>query len=103
MSARDLWNSIFPPSNALLLAYLVEILKETRTIMTTQEQTAADLVAVKEQLVKAAGEIVGKISALEAALAEAGATSPAVVAVVADLKAVAQGLDDLTPDAPPAG
>lgn len=96
----SLLDRLFPPGNALLLAQLTIIQQELKTIMTTQVQTAADLLAVKAQLSKAAGEIVGKISSLEAALAAAGATTPEVDAAVADLKTLAQALDDVVPDAP---
>lgn len=63
--------------------------------MTDQNETAAALVAVKEQLVKASAEIVAKITALEAAVAAAGGSTPAVDAAVADLKDVAQVLDNI--------
>lgn len=61
---------------------------------------ADDLNAVKDQLVKAQSEIVGKINDLELALAAAGTDSPAVTDAVIALKGVAQSLDDVVADAP---
>lgn len=58
------------------------------------------LVAVVAQLGKARGEIVGKIEDLTAALEAAQVEDPDVTQAVSDLKAAAQGLDDLVPDAP---
>lgn len=59
-----------------------------------------DLQLVKDQLGKAKDEIVARISGLEDALASAGEQSADVTAAVADLKAVAQGLDDVVADVP---
>lgn len=67
--------------------------------MANQTELAAELVAVKEQVVKASAEIVAKITALEEALANAGNTTAEVDAALADLKVVVQVLDDLNPDA----
>ena len=60
-----------------------------------------DLLAVKDQLTKAKGEIVSKISDLEGALATAGAQPQDVTDAVAALKDVAQSLDDVVADAAP--
>lgn len=59
---------------------------------------ADDLKLVKEQLEKAKGEIVTRIAGLEDALAASGDQSVEVAAAVADLKSVAQGLDDVVAD-----
>lgn len=64
-------------------------------IMATQDQEAAALNAVSDQLTKAMGE-------LTTALGNLGQTSPEVDAATAKLQAAAQALDDLEPDAPPA-
>ena len=61
------------------------------------DQLKQTLDDTKAQLVKAAGEITAKIDALEAQLATAG-TTPEVDAALAELKAVAQHLDDINPD-----
>jgi hypothetical protein len=64
-------------------------------IMTDQTTLAATLSSIADQLTKATAEIV-------AAIAAAGNTTPAVDAAVAKLQGLAQALDDLNPDAPPA-
>lgn len=69
--------------------------------MATQTELAQELVNVKNVVVKATGEITSKITALEAALANAGATTPEVDSALADLKTVVTALDDLNPDAVP--
>ena len=74
------------------------ILERLGKIMTDQATHAAELAAIKDQLTKASGEIVAKVAALEAAFAAAGGTTPEVDAAVADLRAIAQALDDLNPD-----
>lgn len=61
---------------------------------------ADDLKLVKEQLEKAKAEIVTRISGLEDALFSSGEQSAEVTAAVADLKSVAQGLDDVVADVP---
>ncbi len=83
---------------AINLALYAHHSERLRLIMTDQATHAAELAAIKAQLTKASGEIVAKIGALTEALAAAGATTPEVDAAVADLKAVAQALDDLHPD-----
>ncbi|MDG4595505.1 MAG: hypothetical protein P9F75_07395 [Candidatus Contendobacter sp.] len=57
--------------------------------------------AVNSQLLKAHAEIIERINALERALFEVELPEEAVAALV-DLKAMAQALDNLNPDAPPA-
>lgn len=91
---------LFPIAALLVaqLALLGIIFERLWKIMTDQATHAAELAAIKDQLTKASGEIVAKVSALEAAVAAAGGTTPEVDAAVADLKAVAQALDDLNPD-----
>ena len=83
---------------AIHLALMGIILERLWKIMTDQSTHAAELAAIKDQLTKASGEIVAKFDALAAALAAAGSTTPEVDAAMADLKAVAQALDDLNPD-----
>ena len=51
-----------------------------------------------EEFFRKAGEIVAKVAALEAAVSASGGTTPEVDAAVAELRAVAQALDDLNPD-----
>ena len=67
-------------------------------IMQTQSELYQSLMQIKDQLVKSAGEIVARVSALEAAMETAGMTSPAVDEAMQELKAIAQALDDLNPD-----
>jgi len=85
-------------ASVALLALLGLIFERLGRIMTDQATHAAQLAAIKDQLTKASGEIVAKVAALEAAVAAAGGTTPEVDAAVADLRAVAQTLDDLNPD-----
>ena len=61
---------------------------------------ADDLNAIKDQLDKAKGEIVGKIGSLEDAIAAAGNVDPNVSAALAAVKEAAQALDDVVADAP---
>lgn len=79
---------------------LIDIIWHTFKIKELVMGLAEDLGAVKEQLTKASTEITGKITALEDALANAGEPSAEVTAAVADLKTVAQSLDDIVADAP---
>lgn len=83
------------------LAADVTALKEL--IMTTQNELAAELEALKAQADKARQEIVDKFAALEQAVADAGLVSDAVKAAMAGLKTSIGAVDDLVPDAPPAG
>jgi len=73
-----------------LTTFLGKILMNLDELKQTLDDT-------KAQLVKAAGEITAKIDALEAQLA-AVVTTPEVDAALAELKAVAQQLDDINPD-----
>lgn len=57
------------------------------------------LVSVKEQIEKAKAEVIAKIAALEAALGDVD-LSPEAEAALESLKATAQGIDDIVPDAP---
>jgi chaperonin cofactor prefoldin len=69
-----------------------------------------ELKAVRDQVVKATGEVTGKVEALEARIAsleatvqgnaEALAELEAAKAELADLKSSVQSLDELNPDAP---
>ena len=83
-----------------VVGMLVNLNERLKKIMASQADEAAALTAIRDQLSKAAGEIVAKIQALTDAVAAAGATSPEVDAATADLKAAAQALDDIVPDAP---
>lgn len=67
--------------------------------MATQIELAQALADIQAQLTKAAGEIRARVDALEAAIAAAGNTTPEVDAALAGVRAIAQALDDLNPDA----
>lgn len=69
-------------------------------IMMKVSEIQAQLDAVGAQLTKAKDEILAKIAALEAALGDADVPAEAEAALEA-LKAQAQALDDIVPDAPP--
>lgn len=79
------------------------ITRQNKDIIMTQEELLGQLQALKAQNEKAKGEIVGKIAALEAAIANQGNTTPEVDAALADLKASIQATDDIVPDAPAEG
>ena len=79
------------------------ILNKVDKLMATQAELAASLDLVSVQINKIASEssaTLAKVADLEAALAAAGNTSPAVDAALAALKAQVQIVDDLVPDAP---
>jgi ABC-type transporter Mla subunit MlaD len=78
--------------------HAISTLKDT--LMATQAEHAADLVALKNQADKAKAEIIAKVAALEAAIANGSGTTPEVDAAMADLKGSIQGVDDLNQDAP---
>lgn len=61
---------------------------------------ADELAGIKATLDKARTEIVSKVNDLEIAVANAGTQTEEVTVAVNDLKAVAQSLDDIVPDAP---
>lgn len=80
---------------------LTLIIKKLDKIMSDQTQLAADLQALTAQTEKAKAEIIAKVAELEAAITNAGNTTPEVDAALAGLKAAVQGVDDLNADAPP--
>ena len=70
--------------------------------MTTQKELAQALDDLKAQTDKARAEVVGKITELETALAQAGAVAPEVQTAFDALKASVQASDDVVKDAPAA-
>ncbi len=71
-------------------------------LMSTQEELAASLAQVSEQVAKIGTEtstLVQKVDDLTAALAAAGNTTPEVDAALAALQAQVTVVDDLVPDA----
>lgn len=64
----------------------------------TQEELAQALNDVAAQVDKVKTEITNKIADLEAAIATAGTTTPAVDAALTALKASVQTADDIVPD-----
>jgi hypothetical protein len=69
-------------------------------IMTTLADLPSQLASVNAQIAKAKDEIIARVAALEAALANVALPIEAEEALAA-LKGSAQSLDDLNPDAPP--
>lgn len=65
------------------------------TILMKQTEVAAELIAVKEQLVKVKTEV---ITAVNNALALAGEASPELVEALNAVKAAVTEVDDLNPD-----
>ena len=92
------------------MAELDKIGRKLESIMATQAEVTATLAAVLAQQTKTAGEIVtlqASVTALQAMIADledqvanAGELSPELIAAVAAVKAKAQEVDDLIPDAP---
>lgn len=85
------------------IGLLIFITIKIRKIMTDQEQAAADLRKVSDQLKKIGGEtksLLEKITALEeAANNNAGGISDELRAAIDDVKSQAQVVDDNVPDA----
>lgn len=79
---------------------LQEILTGVRHVMASMQEVTAELIALKDQVVKSRTEVLKKIADLEAALATAGSTTPEVDAALAALKQEVQTSDDIVPDAP---
>lgn len=78
---------------------LTNLNRKVKTIMSEQTDEAAQIGAIKDQLVKANTEIQAKIQALTDAAASAGGTlDPALKQAIEDLKPAAQTLDDVVPD-----
>lgn len=84
------------------LEQLDVIQKGVQKIMSDQDDAAVELAGFKDQLIKANAEIQAKIQALidAAAGAPPGSLQPNLKQAIDDLKPVAQGLDDIVPDAP---
>lgn len=83
---------------------LAEINHKLGEIMATQAQLVEDLNAVSAQVAKIGTESTAtlqKVTDLEAAIANAGNTTPEVDAAMAALKAQVQVVDDLVKDAAP--
>lgn len=71
-----------------------------RRVLMDQTLLAQELTNIKNQLDKAKAEVMAKVADLEAALANAGQTTPEVDAALAALRGAAQAIDDLNPDTP---
>lgn len=81
----------------------LRILAKLEQLMATQAELAASLAVVSAQVTKIGVETsatLAKVAELEAALANAGNTSPEVDAALEALKAQVQVVDDLVVDAP---
>lgn len=80
------------------------ILTGVTQIMASQQQLVADLNTVTAQVAKIGEETaktLAKVTELEAALANAGSTTPEVDEALSALKAQAQLTDDMVPDVTP--
>jgi uncharacterized membrane protein YjjP (DUF1212 family) len=66
--------------------------------MSTQAELAAELVVLKDQVVKSRNEVIRIIADLTAALAAAGGTTEEVNAAMAELRRELQISDDIVPD-----
>ncbi len=79
------------------------ILTKLEKLMASQAELAASLETVSAQVAKIGTETAGllaKVTDLEAAIANAGNTTPEVDAALAALRAQVQVVDDLVVDAP---
>src|SRR5262245_805511 len=96
------WESLDRKITTILIQNRL-ILRELENIMATQEELAADLAAVTEQVSKIGTEtslLLVKVNELEDALAAAGGTTPEVDAAMAALKAQVNVVDEMVPDTP---
>lgn len=82
------------------LKRLLKLAKESRNIMATQAEVAAELAAKTAQIRKAIDEITTKLAALEDAVKNAPVSQELSDAVAA-LGVAVQAADDVVPDAPP--
>lgn len=82
------------------LKRLLKLAKESRNIMATQAEVAAELAAKTAQIRKAIDEITTKLAALEEAVKNAPVSQELSDAVAA-LGVAVQAADDVVPDAPP--
>lgn len=82
------------------LAFLSQLPCQIERLENAMGAVADALAGVNDKLAKAKTEIVGKIAALEAQLADAGKLDADDQAAIDAVKAAAQGLDDVVPDAP---
>ncbi len=84
------------------VAILRQIRRNTEIIMATQDEEAALLQGIKTEFGQVLDEINAKIAELTAAVAAAGATSPAVDAATTDLKtSMDAALAQFAPPPPP--
>lgn len=67
-------------------------------ILMKQTEVAAELVAVKEQAVKAKAEVMAKLAELETAIGNQENASPEVEAALAELKTAVGDIDNLIED-----
>jgi hypothetical protein len=77
------------------IASIYSIPKEVRKMATQISELATELANVKNLLVEAAGELTGKIDALEAALALSGELPQEAQDALEEVRATAQGLADI--------
>lgn len=87
-----------PSAEFVELRSLIHTFQEN--VMASQAELAANLTALKDQVVKSRTEVLKKIADLEEALANGGGTTPEVDAALAALRAEVQASDDIVPDAP---
>lgn len=88
------------PTLASQLAALIQLGEK---IMATQEEAAAQLTAVNEELAKVGNEtrsLLTKVDDLTAAVVAAGSVGPALQAAIDAVAAQVKVVDDMVPDAP---
>ena len=77
-----------------MFSFKFKVIKLLKKILMNQQELAAALSKVSDQLQKGIDEV-------KTAIANSGNTTPEVDTALANLQAAAQALDDLNPDAPP--
>ena len=87
------------PTLADVMAKLTQLQEQ---ITMNQAETAAALTVVGDRLTEASTEIVARLQELQAAITQAGNTTPEVDAALARVQTLAAALADIVPNDPPA-
>jgi len=91
-----------PTSSPTLADVMAKLNQLQEQITMNHAETAAALTAVGDRLTEASTEIVARLQDLQAAITEAGNTTPEVDAALARVQTLAAALADIVPNDPPA-